>query len=308
MVDKVPFIWHDGKLISWENATVHLMTHSLHYGYAAFEGIRCYAQTAGGAAIFRLQEHLTRLYHTAQICMLDVPFQKEELAQACREVVRSNGLLDGCYLRPLVYMGEGAMGIAAISNPIRVAIMAWRWGAYVGDEGLKNGIRAKVSSFRRGTGDAVLAKGKITGQYVTPILAKREALKAGYQEAILLDNQGYVAEASGENLFMVEPGPVVRTPSRGQPILNGITHQTVLQLFADMKIPVQVGPFTRDELYCADEIFLTGTAAEITPVRELDDRRIGIGRPGPVTTALQERYARLVRGELGEYKNWLTPV
>lgn len=308
MVDKLEWIWRNGELVKWDDARIHLMTHSLHYGYAAFEGVRCYPQTAGGAAIFRLNEHLTRLYHTAHICMLDVPFPQQVLVEACKELVNKNGLLDGCYLRPLVFMGEGAMGIAAISNPIEVAIMAWRWGAYLGDEGQKAGIRAKISSFRRVGGESLFPKGKITGQYVGSILAKREALKAGYQEAIMLDSNGYVAEGTGENLFMVEPGPVVRTPARGQPVLAGITHKSVLSLLGDLKIPVLFGPITRDELYCADEVFLTGTAAEITPVREIDDCRIGAGKPGPVTAAVQERFNKVVRGEIAPYKTWLTPV
>jgi branched-chain amino acid aminotransferase len=243
--------------------------------------------------------------------MFEVPFTKEQLAEACRDLVKKNNLTDGCYLRPLVYMGEGAMGIAAMNNPIHVSIMAWKWGAYLGEEGLKNGIRAKVSSFRRASGDTLLAKGKITGQYVGSIFAKREALKAGYQEAIMLDGQGFVCEGTGENIFMVESGesgPVVRTPFRGEPILNGITRQTVIKLLEDEGIEVRPGPFGRDEMYCAEEVFLTGTAAEITPVREVDDRRVGTGKPGPVTKLIQERYKQLVRGELSKYKDWLTTV
>jgi branched-chain amino acid aminotransferase len=308
MVDKVQWIWLDGKMVRWEDANVHLMTHSLHYGFAAFEGIRCYQQANGGAAIFRLHEHLNRLYNTSHMMLFEVPFKEEELASACRELVKKNNLLDGCYLRPLVFMGEGGMGIASMANPIRVAIMAWRWGAYLGEEGLKQGIRAKVSSYRRASGDTLLPKGKITGQYVGSILAKREVLKAGYQEAIMLDADGYVCEGTGENVFMVEPGNVVRTPFRGSPILNGVTRQTIMTLLEDEKLTIHPGPITRDEMYCASEIFLTGTAAEITPVRELDDRAIGAGKPGPVTKMLQDKFKKLVRGELDHYKSMLTPV
>ncbi len=308
MVEKVDWIWRDGELLPWSEGTVHLMTHSLHYGYAVFEGLRCYGQTAGGGAIFRLHEHVRRLFDSSHICMLDVPFSKEEVAEACRLVVRKNHLVDGCYIRPLVYMGEGAMGIAAMGNPIHVAVMTWRWGPYLGEEGLKSGIRAKVSSFRRARGDMLLAKGKITGQYVSSIFAKREALKAGYQEAIMLDAQGHVCEGTGENIFLVEPGPIVRTPSRGESILSGITRETVIRLLEEEGIAVQVGPIARDELYCADEVFLTGTAAEVTPLRELDDRAIGSGKPGPVTVLLQETYRKLVHGELPQYRDWLTAV
>ena len=307
MVTPVDSIWLDGKLVPWKEAQVHVLTHSLHYGFGAFEGIRCYAQTGGGAAIFRLAEHIDRFFHTAHICTLDIPFSKEEILEACQEVVRVNGLEDGCYIRPLAFMGAGTMGLAATDNPIRVAVAAWRWGAYLGEEGIKNGIRTQVSSYRRPRGDAMLAKGKITGQYVNSILAKRAAIRAGYDEAILLDAQGFVCEGSGENLFMVEQNRV-RTPFLGEAILGGITRDTILTFIEDEKISLFTGPFTRDELYCADEIFLTGTAAEVTPVREVDDRKIADGKPGPITRRLQELYAGTVRGEVGKYERFLTKV
>jgi branched-chain amino acid aminotransferase len=307
MIDKVDWVWMNGKLVRWDDANVHVLTHSLHYGYAAFEGIRAYQQAAGGAAIFRLGDHLKRLYNSAHIIMLDIPYKKEELAAACREVVKKNNLGSGCYIRPLVYMGYGSMGLGALDNPTGVSIAAWKWGAYLGEEGVTQGIRAVISSFRRPRGDALLAKAKLTGQYVNSILAKRIALKGGYQEAIMLDAQGFVCEGTGENVFMVESGRV-RTPFLGEAILGGITRDSILKILEDDGIPVQTGPFTRDEMYCADEVFLSGTAAEITPVREVDNRRIGTGQPGPVTQRLQKRFQEVVRGEDERYRHWLTPV
>ncbi|MEK7704035.1 MAG: branched-chain amino acid transaminase [Myxococcota bacterium] len=306
-MEKVKWIWHDGKLVAWENARVHLMTHSLHYGYAAFEGIRCYAQKSGGAAIFRLDAHLQRLFHTAHIAAFEIPFTLEELHEASRQLVRENDLQGGCYLRPLAYMGEGEMGIAAIDNPVSVAIMAWKWGAYLGEEGIRNGIRAMISSYRRSRSDVLPAKGKITGQYVGSILAKREALGAGYHEAIVLDTQGYVAEGTGENIFVVADGKV-RTPAIGQAILAGVTRDSIITLLRDEGYTVEEALIGRDELYCADEVFLTGTAAEVTPVREVDNRKIGTGRPGELTAMIQKRYHQLVTGELGRYRDMLTMV
>jgi branched-chain amino acid aminotransferase len=306
-IEKVDWIWMDGEMVRWDDAQVHVLTHSMHYGYAAFEGIRAYPQVGGGSAIFRLSEHMKRLYNSAHIIMLDIPYKKEELAQACRDVVKKNNLTDGCYIRPLVYMGYGSMGLGALDCPTKVTVAAWKWGAYLGEEGIRNGIRAVVSSFRRPRGDAILAKAKLTGQYVGNILAKRGALRGGYQEAIMLDSSGFVCEATGENVFMVESGRV-RTPFLGEAILGGITRDTILKILEDEQIPLYTGPFTRDELYCADEVFLSGTAAEITPVREVDNRKIGTGQPGPVTKKLQERYHAIVRGEDEKYRHFLTPV
>lgn len=306
-MQKVKWIWHDGRLVPWEEANVHLLTHSLHYGFAAFEGLRCYAQTRGGAAVFRLREHLERLYRTAHVCMLQVPCSREALAEACCEVVRHNDLLDGCYIRPLVYVGEGEMGISAMHNPVHVAVIAWRWGAYLGEEGVRDGIRAKVSSFRRPASDAWVPKAKITGQYVNSILAKREAIQSGYQEAIMLDAQGYVCEGTGENIFIVDGG-VVRTPWIGEAILAGVTRDSVIKLLNDEGIRVDSGPIGRGELYCADEVFLTGTAAEITPVREVDDRQIGDGKAGPITRKVQDLFRQVVRGEDARYQDWLSAV
>ena len=307
MVEKVEWIWFDGRWVPWDDAQVHILTHSLHYGFAAFEGIRCYKQSHGGAAIFRLEDHIERLFKTAHILTLESPFSRAEVIEACCELVRRNKLTDGCYIRPLLFMGSGTMGLAAIDNPIHVAIAAWRWGAYLGEDGIKNGIRCQVSSFRRPRGDSMLAKGKITGQYVNSILAKRNAMRAGYDEAILLDAQGFVCEGSGENLFMVERGRV-RTPFLGEAILGGLTRESILTMLEESGTPIFTGPFTRDELYCADEIFMTGTAAEVTPVREVDDRRVGDGTPGPITKMLRELYGNVVRGDVEKYRHWLTEV
>jgi branched-chain amino acid aminotransferase len=303
---KADWVWRDGTMVPFKDANVHVLTHSLHYGLAAFEGIRCYEQDAGGAAIFRLDEHLVRLFNSAHICLMKVPFTREQISRACVDLVKKNGFMDGCYLRPLVYMGEGEMGIAA-NNPVHVQIIAWRWGAYLGEEGLKNGIRCMVSSFRRPSVGAMLSKGKITGHYVNSILARREANGAGFNEAILLDDQGYVCEGSGENLFMVSGGKV-RTPPLGTSILQGITRETVIKLLEDQGVHVEPEFISRDELYCADEVFLTGTAAEITPVREIDNRQIGEGKPGPITRKLQETFRKVVRGTGKQYSAWLTPV
>jgi len=306
MVEKADKIWLDGKLVPWEQATVHVMTHTLHYGLGAFEGIRCYKRDDGKSTVFRLHEHIERLLESSHIVTIPVEYTRDELVEACLATLRANKL-DECYLRPLVFLGDGAMGLGATTNPTRVAITAFRWGAYLGDDGLKNGIRAKVSSFSRAGVNAMLAKGKIVGYYVASILAKREVLRGGYQEAIMLDPQGYVAEASGENVFVVRHGTVV-TPPLGSPILAGITRDTVLTLAADLGIPVVERPIARDELYVADELFFSGTAAEITPVREVDDRKVGSGGAGPITKRLQERFFQVVRGKEPLHPEWLTPV
>lgn len=306
-LEKVDWIWFDGKLVPWDQAQVHVLTHSLHYGFAVFEGIRSYQQPNGRGGIFCLEDHLQRLFESAHVCTLPMPFGKEALLQACKAVVAENNLHSGCYLRPLAFMGEGAMGLAARDNPTHIAVAAWKWGAYLGEQAVRDGIRCTISSYRRPRGDAMLAKGKITGQYVNSILAKRAALSAGYDEAILLDAQGYVCEGTGENIFMIKRGEV-RTPFLGEAILGGITRQSVLAFLKDEGIPVVPGPFTRDELYCADEVFLTGTAAEITPVREIENRSIGPGKPGPITRRVQELFRGAVRGEIERYRRWITPV
>jgi len=304
MVDKVEKIWFDGKLIPWEQASVHVLTHTLHYGLGVFEGIRCYKLEDGRSAIFRLEEHIRRLFDSAHICMLPMPFTQEQIVEACLDTVRENGL-DECYLRPIAFMGAGEMGLGARTNPTHVSVIAWRWGAYLGEEGLNRGIRAKVSSFQRAGVNTLMSKGKINGHYVNSILAKREVQAIGYDEAIMLDTQGYVSEASGENIFVVRDGEVA-TPPMGVSILGGITRATVCELAAHRGIPIEERTVTRDDLYIADEIFLTGTAAEVTPVREVDRRSVGDGKRGPVTKLLQEAFFDVVAGRDSKYQRWLT--
>lgn len=308
-VVKADLVWMDGKLVPWAEANVHLMTHALHYGLGVFEGIRAYKAKDGTLAIFRLREHIRRFLDSAHIILLKLPYSEDQLVEACREVLRAQQARfpNGAYLRPIAFMGDGAMGLGAV-NPTRVAIAAWEWGSYLGDKGLKEGIRAKVSSYTRMHVNVNMVRGKISGQYVNSILAKREAVLSGYDEAIMLDISGFVAEASGENIFCVGRHGVVRTPSLSSPILRGITRDTVMELLRDMGREVQEVSFTRDALYIAGEVFFTGTAAEVTPVREVDNRQVGEGQPGPVTRAVQELYFRVVRGHEPKYAHWLTAV
>lgn len=306
MIAKVDTIWMDGEWIPWDQANVHVLTHTLHYGLGVFEGIRCYRRDDRRSAIFRLEEHVQRLFDSAHIAGLEIPYTPDAVRDACLDVVRKNQL-DECYVRPIAFLGDGEMGLHATSNPVRVAVAAWRWGAYLGDEGLANGIRAKVSSFTRPAINSVMTKAKIVGHYVNSILAKHEVVAAGYQEAILLDPQGYVAECSGENIFLVRKGEVV-TPHLGGSILGGITRNTVVQLAEELEIPIRERMISRDELYIADEVFVTGTAAEVTPVREVDDRQVGEGKRGPITQRLQERYFQVVRGPEELHTEWLAFV
>jgi branched-chain amino acid aminotransferase len=304
VVEKVKKIWFDGKLVDWDDANVHVLTHTLHYGLGIFEGIRCYRTAGGGSAVFRLREHVERFFQSAHITQMEIPFSREAVATAILETLRVNGLREG-YIRPLAFIGEGAMGLHAVDNPIHVTIVVWPWGAYLGEEGLERGIRAKISSFTRHHVNVSMTKAKVCGYYVNSIMAKREAMKDGYDEAIMLDAEGFVAEASGENVFMVRGG-VLRTPPPTS-VLMGITRDAILRFAADKGIPVEERRFTRDELYTADEAFLTGTAAEVTPIRELDNRRIGEGRRGPVTQALQTAFFDVVKGKDPKYRDWLTP-
>lgn len=299
-------IWLDGEFVDYDNAKVHILTHTLHYGLGAFEGIRCYKRADGKSAIFRLSEHIQRLFETCHIATIDIPFTQEQIEQACIDAVKVNGFED-CYLRPVVFLGHGEMGLSATSNQVRVAVIAWKWGAYLGDEGLKNGIRAKVASFNRHHVNASMVKGKINGQYVNSILAKREVMQNGYDEAIMLDTEGYISEASGENIFVAYKDMLYTTPS-GASILGGITRDTIMTLARERDIGIKEQRFTRDVLYTAREIFMTGTAAEITPVREVDDRQIGDGAPGPLTRQLQEAYFDQVKGSATDHPEWLTVV
>ena len=296
-------IWMDGEFVPWDEARVHVLTHTLHYGLGVFEGIRCYAGANGSGAVFRLPEHIDRLYASAHINMMDVPFPREQVVEACLETLRRNHLNEG-YIRPLVYISDGAMGLNPADNPIRVAVIAWSWGAYLGEEGMERGIRAKVSTFSRHYVNSKMTNGKTCGDYVNSILAKREALLDGYDEAIMLDTQGHVSEATGENIFVVKNN-VVKTPPLPT-VLDGITRASVMEVARDEGIEVIESPMTRDDLYIADEVFLTGTAAEVTPIREIDHRQVGEGRRGPIAKRLQEAYFRAVKGEAPKYKSWLT--
>jgi branched-chain amino acid aminotransferase len=301
---KADTIWLDGKLVPFDQARVHVLTHALHYGIGVFEGIRGYQTADGRSAVFRLKEHVQRLYDSAHILTIEIPFPAERLEQACIDVLRSNKLAAG-YIRPLAFTGAGALGVGA-QNPIQVLVAAWPWGAYLSEDGLRKGIRAKVSSFTRMHVNVNMVRAKISGQYVNSFFATREASMAGYDEAILLDTEGYVCEGAGENLFIVKGG-VLRTPPLSSAVLAGITRDSVLRIAQDMGIPVREEKFTRDTMYLADELFMTGTAAEVTPVREVDNRRIGKGEPGPVTKRIQEVFFRTVRGEEAKYREWLTP-
>jgi branched-chain amino acid aminotransferase len=302
-MEKVDKIWLDGKFVDWDEAKVHVLTHTLHYGLGVFEGIRCYKCTDGSSAVFRLKEHVDRLFASSAIGLLKVPFSKEEITEAILDSLRVNHLKAG-YIRPLVFIGYGEMGLYVKDPVVRVTIACWPWGAYLGEEGMANGIRAKVSSFTRHHVNVSMTKAKICGNYVNSILAKREVTMAGYDEAILLDTEGYVSEASGENIFIVSDGVLKTTPQTS--ILKGITRDTIIQIAKDKNYPCVEQRFTRDELYSADECFFTGTAAEITPAREVDDRCIGSGKPGPITKNMQTTFFEVVKGNAEKYKKWLT--
>lgn len=304
MLNKTDKIWMNGEFLNWDDANVHILTHTLHYGLGVFEGIRCYEQASGGGAIFRLREHMQRLYDSAHIFNLEIPYKQEELIKASVTLFQKNKMTSG-YLRPLVYLAAGDMGLNYKDNPVSVSLSSWVWGKYLGEAGIQNGIRAKISSFTRLATNINLPKTKATGNYINSIMAKKEAIKAGYDEAILLDANGMIAEASGENVFIVKSG-VVKTPPGSAPILKGITRDTAITILRDQKIKVVEESFGRDEAYTADEIFFTGTAAEITPVRELDDRQIGTGKPGPITQNLQNIFFDVVQGKAKAYQHWLT--
>lgn len=294
----------DGKLVPWEQANVHIMTHTLHYGLGAFEGIRCY-NTPKGPAIFKLDEHIKRLFQSAHIFLLNIPFTEQEIRKAVIETVRANKLKE-CYIRPLVYIGYGAMGLYPKDNPISVAIAAWPWGAYLGEDGLENGIRVKVSSFIRNHVNSNMSRGKICGYYVNSQIAKKEAISCGYDEALLLDTEGYVSEGSGENIFIVRNNTLKTTPLTS--ILEGITRDSILTFAEEIGIETAETRFTRDEVYISDEAFFTGTAAEITPIRELDGRIIGNGKAGKITKKLQSVFFDIVKGKNKKYQSWLTYI
>jgi branched-chain amino acid aminotransferase len=305
MADRDGWIWYDGKMVPWRDATTHVLTHTLHYGMGVFEGVRCY-KTVDGPAIFRLRDHTDRLFRSAHIFGMKIPYSREELDAAQLACVRDNKL-ESCYLRPLAFYGSTAMGVAAKSNPVRVAIAAWPWGAYLGAEGMERGIRVKTSSFTRHHVNIHMTGAKACANYLNSILANQEVTHDGYEEAMLLDPQGFVSEGSGENVFLVIDG-ALHTPDLSSGALKGITRDTIFAFARDLGIAVHERRITRDEVYCADEAFFTGTAAEVTPIRELDNRTIGSGSRGPVTARLQSLYFDTVNGRNPARKAWLTKV
>ncbi len=300
-------IWMDGELVDWADATVHVLTHTMHYGSGVFEGIRAYP-TDRGVAVFRLRDHINRLFVSAKIFLIDIPFTVDDLVDATRTVVRVNGLDDGCYIRPLVYLGYGEMGLNPIPCPVSVAIAAWPWGTYLGDEGVANGVSMKISSWRRHDPNVVPTAAKGTGMYANSSLAKVEAIKAGYDEAILLAPDGNISECTGENIFIVRDGRLFTPPTSDAGALDGITQQSVETIAADVGLEVTHQQLIRTDLYTADEAFLTGTAAEVVPIRAVDDRQVGTGKPGPITQQIQQTYFATVRGEVDQYKDWLDYV
>ena len=304
-MEQAELIWMNGEFVAWEDATVHVLTHGLHYGTGVFEGVRCY-DTEIGPAVFRHADHVDRLFKSAELYYMPLPFTREELRTATLELVARNGLRE-CYIRPLAFRGYGTMGLFPLEAPVDVTIACWPWGAYLGDEGKRDGIRAKVSSWRRISPDSLIPTAKATGQYLNSILAKIESHKAGYQEAILLDDQGHVCEGSGENIFVVRDG-VITTPPLSASILDGITRKTAITLARDLGYEVVERDLARAELYLADEIYLTGTAAELVPVRELDDHAIGTGEPGAVTRAVAQAFDDALHGRTERYRSWLDPV
>jgi branched-chain amino acid aminotransferase len=304
-VQPVEVIWMNGEFVAWEDAKVHVLTHGLHYGTGVFEGVRCY-DTADGPAVFRHREHLERLYKSAELYYMPVPYELEELRTATLDLIGRNGL-ESCYIRPLVYRGYGQMGLNPLEAPVDVTIAVWPWGAYLGEEGKRLGVRAKVSSWRRISPDSLIPHAKASGQYLNSVLAKVESVKAGYEEAILLDDKGNVCEGSGENLYVVADGTIF-TPPQTASILDGITRRSVIEIARDLGHTVVERDVARAELYLADEVFCSGTAAEIVPIRQVDDHDIGGGEPGPVTRGIQSVFEAAICGRDERYRQWLDPV
>jgi len=304
-VEPSDLIWMNGEFVAWEDAQVHVLTHALHYGTSVFEGVRCY-DTEIGPAIFRHTDHVDRLYKSAALYYMDIPFEREQIRQATLETVARNGLRS-CYIRPLVYRGYGTMGLFPLDARVDVAVAVWEWGAYLGEQGKREGIRAKVSSWRRISPESLIPHAKAGGQYLNSVLAKIETHKAGYDEAILLDDHGHVCEGSGENIYVVQDG-VIHTPPQTASILDGINRRSIIQIAADLGFTVVERDVARAELYLADEVFLSGTAAELVPVREIDDHRIGDGRPGEITRAVQATFEDALHGRAERYRDWLDPV
>jgi branched-chain amino acid aminotransferase len=304
-VKQADLIWMNGEFVAWEDAKVHVLTHGLHYGTGVFEGIRCY-DTEIGPAVFRHKDHIDRLYKSAELYYMPIPYTPEQIRQATLELIGKNGMRS-CYIRPIVYRGYGTMGLFPLDAPVDVTIAVWEWGAYLGDEGTRNGIRAKVSSWRRISNDSLIPHAKASGQYLNSILAKIESHKAGYEEAILLDDHGFVCEGSGENIYAVRDGVII-TPPQTAGILDGINRKAVIQIARDLGFEVVERDIARAELYLAEEVFLTGTAAELVPVREVDDHAVGTGKPGEITKAVQTAFHDALYGRTERYREWLDPV
>ena len=304
-IEQVDKIWMDGELVDWAEAKIHVLSHALHYGSGVFEGIRAYS-TARGPAVWHLDAHLDRMYASASIYYMDIPFSKQELVDATKETIRANGL-ESCYIRPIAFRGYGEMGVNPLNAPVNVSIAVWAWGAYLGEEALEQGVRVKVSSWKRADQNTLPSAAKASGGYLVSILAKVESLKAGYDEAVLLNHEGYIAEGSGENIFVVKDG-VLSTPPTSVAALGGITRSSVATIARDLGYEVVERNLVRSDLYLADEAFFTGTAAELTPIREVDDRRVGAGHRGPVTKDLQDAFFSATKGEDPRYADWLTYV
>jgi branched-chain amino acid aminotransferase len=304
-ITEVEKIWFDGELVDWHEAKIHVLSHALHYGSGVFEGIRAY-ETPRGPAVWHLEEHLKRLFRSAKLYHLDIPFSIEAITDGVKDVIRANGL-NACYIRPLVIRGYGEMGVNPLNAPVNVIIAVWPWGAYLGEDALERGVRVKISSWRRNSQNALPASAKATGQYINGVLAKVESLKAGYDEAIMLNETGQLTDGSGENVFVVRDGALVTPPTQAG-CLDGITRSSVITIAHDLGYPVREEFLVRTDLYNADEAFFTGTAAEITPIREVDDRVVGEGQRGPVTKELQGVFFAATRGEVEAYADWLTQV
>ncbi|MGH2529900.1 MAG: branched-chain amino acid transaminase [Actinomycetota bacterium] len=304
-ITPVERIWMDGELVDWADAKVHVLSHAVHYGTGVFEGIRCY-ETKSGPAVWHLDEHIKRLFRSAKLYHLEVPYSAEALSEAVKDTIRANGLA-ACYVRPLVLRGYGEMGVNPLNAPVNVVVAVWPWGTYLGEQALEQGVRVKISSWRRNDQNSLPAAAKATGQYINGVLAKVESLQAGYDEAIMLNQQGFITDGSGENVFVVRHG-VLYTPPISAGCLDGITRSTVMTLARDLGYEVREENLVRTDLYNADEAFFTGTAAEVTPIREVDDRTVGEGTRGPVTKEIQGTFFATTKGEIERYASWLTPV
>ncbi|HET9310425.1 MAG TPA: branched-chain amino acid transaminase [Actinomycetota bacterium] len=304
-ITEVEKIWMNGELVPWHEAKVHVLSHALHYGSGVFEGIRAY-ETERGPAVWHLDAHLDRMYSSASIYFMEIPYSKAEMVQAVKETIRANGL-ESCYIRPIAFRGYGEMGVSPLANPVDVSIAVWPWGTYLGEDALEQGVRVKISSWRRHDQNSLPSAAKATGGYLGSILAKVDAVKSGYDEGVLLNGDGYVTEGSGENIFVVDGGTIV-TPHTGHGCLAGVTRSAVMTIARDLGFPVIEQNLVRTDLYTADEVFFTGTAAEITPIREVDDRTVGAGHRGPVTKSLQDAFFAATKGDDPRYADWLTYV